>query len=146
MRTPRAFNDLQTTAGVPHTAIVIELDNARRRTDYKSCSRRSACHRKRYRQPTHISSAAGLREGAHMVTHTLNSPQIIGLLERLFAEAEASEPILKPVAHIGLVPSHHQQDGIPPVLRFAEGHTASVSRETGYLLYMLALHSCAIHP
>jgi hypothetical protein len=81
-----------------------------------------------------------------MVTHTLNSPQIIGLLERLFAEAEASEPILKPVAHIGLVPSHHQQDGIPPVLRFAEGHTASVSRETGYLLYMLALHSCAIHP
>lgn len=48
-----------------------------------------------------ISSATGstgLREGAYMVTNALNSPHIVRLLDRLFDEADGSEPSLEAVA------------------------------------------------
>jgi predicted O-methyltransferase YrrM len=73
-----------------------------------------------------------------MATNTLNSPHIIRLLDRLFSEAEASEPDLQAVV---------QSSGshlITSKTEFRQFYTLlkdiplPVSRETGYLLYMLA--------
>jgi predicted O-methyltransferase YrrM len=73
-----------------------------------------------------------------MATNTLNSPQIIGSLDRLFAEAEASEPSLKAVAQSDSSHLITSKTGYRQFYGLLKDIPLPVSRETGYLLYMLA--------
>jgi len=72
-----------------------------------------------------------------MVTNTLNSPQIVRLLDRLFMEADASEPALEAVAqsdasHLLTSKTEYRQ-----FYGLLKDVPLPVSRETGHLLYML---------
>src|SRR5579875_1826904 len=73
-----------------------------------------------------------------MATNTLNSTHIVRLLDRLFAEADASEPALDAMRHsdaAGLVTS---KTGYRQFYGLLKDIPLPVSRETGSLLYMLA--------
>ena len=73
-----------------------------------------------------------------MVTNTLNSPHIIGLLDRLFAEDETSESAQQIVADSDashLITSRTEYRQFYSLLKDIP---LPVSRETGSLLYMLA--------
>jgi predicted O-methyltransferase YrrM len=73
-----------------------------------------------------------------MAVNTLHFPKIIQLLDRLFAESEASEPALEAIAQ------SHASDLITSKTAYRQFYgllkeiPLPVSRETGYLLYMLA--------
>ncbi len=72
-----------------------------------------------------------------MVTNTLNSPQIVRLLDRLFNEADASQPALEAVAQSDasrLLTSRTRYREFYGLMRDIP---LPVSRETGHLLYML---------
>ncbi len=73
-----------------------------------------------------------------MTTNTLNSPKIIGLLDRLFAEDEASKSALEIVrqsdaSHLITSKTEYRQ-----FYGLLKDIPLPVSRETGSLLYMLA--------
>lgn len=81
-----------------------------------------------------------------MAIGTLNSPNIIQLLDRLFAEAEASEPALRAVAQSDasrLLTSRTEYGRLYGQL--LKNIPLPVSRETGNLLYMLARSTRARH-
>lgn len=84
-----------------------------------------------------IELEAGLREGAHMATNTLNSPLIVRLLDRLFAEAEASEPALDAMRHSDASQLITSKTGYRQFYGLLKDIPLPVSRETGSLLYML---------
>lgn len=72
-----------------------------------------------------------------MATNTLNSPKIVQLLDRLFIEADASEPALQAVAQSDasrLIASRTEYRQLYGLLKEIP---LPVSRETGHLLYML---------
>lgn len=72
-----------------------------------------------------------------MATNTLNSPHITQLLDRLFTEAEASEPALEAVVQSGasrLLTSATEYRQLYGLLKEIP---LPVSRETGALLYIL---------
>jgi predicted O-methyltransferase YrrM len=73
-----------------------------------------------------------------MATNTLNSPQIVKLLDRLFAEAEASESALEAVAQSDASHLITSKTGYRQFYGLLKDIPLPVSRETGYLLYMLA--------
>jgi predicted O-methyltransferase YrrM len=73
-----------------------------------------------------------------MVTNTLNSPQIAQVLDRLFNEAEASEPALKTVAQSDASRLLTSRTGYREFYGLLKNIPLPISRETGYLLYMLA--------
>jgi predicted O-methyltransferase YrrM len=73
-----------------------------------------------------------------MATNTLNSPQIVGLLDRLFAEAEASEPALEAVAQSDASHLITSRTDYRQFYCLLKDVPLPVSRETGFLLYMLA--------
>jgi predicted O-methyltransferase YrrM len=80
-----------------------------------------------------------------MVTNTLKSPQIVRLLDRLFNEADASEPSLQAVAQSDasrLLTSRTEYREFYGLLRDIP---LPVSRETGHLLYMLTRSTGAQH-
>ena len=88
-----------------------------------------------------ISSATGsigLREGAYMVTNTLNSPHIVRLLDRLFDEADASEPSLEAVAQSDASRLLTSRTEYREFYGLLKNIPLPVSRETGKLLYILA--------
>jgi len=73
-----------------------------------------------------------------MTANTLNSPKIVGLLDRLFAEDEASESALEIVrqsdaSHLMTSKTEYRQ-----FYGLLKDIPLPVSRETGSLLYMLA--------
>jgi predicted O-methyltransferase YrrM len=87
-----------------------------------------------------ISSAAGLaglREGAYMVTNTLNSPHVARVLDRLFDESDASEPAWEAVAQSDASRLLTSRAGYREFYGLMKDIPLPVSRETGYLLYML---------
>lgn len=73
-----------------------------------------------------------------MVTNTLNSPHIVELLDRLFREAEASEPALEAVVQSGASQLLTSRTGYRQFYGLLKDIPLPVSRETGDLLYMLA--------
>ena len=73
-----------------------------------------------------------------MTTNTLNSPTIIGLLNRLFDESEASESALEVVAQSDASHLITSKTGYRQFYGLLKDIPIPVSRETGYLLYMLA--------
>jgi predicted O-methyltransferase YrrM len=72
-----------------------------------------------------------------MTTNTLNSPQIIHLLDRLFAEADAREPALQAVAQSDAARLLTSRTGYREYYGLMKEIPLPVSRETGDLLYML---------
>jgi predicted O-methyltransferase YrrM len=72
-----------------------------------------------------------------MVTNTLNSPQIVGLLDRLFNEAQASEPALEAVRQSDAQRLLTSRTGYREFYGLMKEIPLPVSRETGSLLYML---------
>ena len=78
-----------------------------------------------------------------MTTNTLNSPQIIGLLNRLFDESEASESALETVRQSDASHLITSKTGYRQFYSLLKDIPLPVSRETGYLLYMLARSSRA---
>lgn len=80
-----------------------------------------------------------------MTTNTLNSPHIVQLLNRLFAETDASKPALEAVAQSDasrLLTSRTQYREFYGLLKDIP---LPVSRETGQLLYMLTRSTGARH-
>ena len=78
-----------------------------------------------------------------MTTNTLNSPEIIGLLNRLFDESEASESALETVRQSDASHLITSKTGYRQFYSLLKDIPLPVSRETGYLLYMLARSSRA---
>jgi predicted O-methyltransferase YrrM len=78
-----------------------------------------------------------------MATNTLNSPEIIGLLNRLFDESEASESALEAVKQSDASSLITSKTGYRQFYGLLKDVPLPVSRETGYLLYMLARSSRA---
>ncbi|WP_352963128.1 O-methyltransferase [Mesorhizobium sp. M0815] len=74
---------------------------------------------------------------------TLTTTPLAPLLDRLFEEAAAATSPAVAELSAEERPLHSEQDRIPRFLRAAKGSLASVSRETGTLLYMLARSSGA---
>jgi len=72
-----------------------------------------------------------------MVTNTLNSPQIVQLLDRLFIEADASEPALQTVAQSDASSLLTSRTDYRRFYGMLKDIPLPVSRETGLLLYML---------
>jgi len=72
-----------------------------------------------------------------MVSNTLNSPQIVNLLNSLFNEADASEPTLKAVAQSDVSRLLTSRTGYREFYGLMKEIPLPVSRETGELLYML---------
>ena len=73
-----------------------------------------------------------------MVTNTLNSPHIVRLLDRLFDEAEASEPSLQAVAQSDASRLLTSKTEYREFYGLLKNIPLPVSRQTGQLLYMLA--------
>ena len=73
-----------------------------------------------------------------MATNTLNSPRIVGLLDRLFTVAEASEPALEAVAQSDASHLITSKTDYRQFYGLLKDVPLPVSRETGYLLYVLA--------
>ena len=73
-----------------------------------------------------------------MATNTLNSPHIVRLLDRLFAEADASEPALDAVRQSDASQLITSKTGYRQFYGLLKDIPLPVSRETGSLLYMLA--------
>ena len=73
-----------------------------------------------------------------MTTNTLNSPKIIGLLDRLFAEEEASESALDILRQSDSSHLITSKTGYRQFYGLLKDIPLPVSRETGSLLYMLA--------
>jgi predicted O-methyltransferase YrrM len=73
-----------------------------------------------------------------MATNTLNSPEIIGLLNRLFEESEASESALEAVRQSDASHLITSKTGYRQFYGLLKDVPLPVSRETGCLLYMLA--------
>ena len=73
-----------------------------------------------------------------MTTNTLNSPKITGLLDRLFAEEQASESALDLVRQSGASHLITSKAGYREFYGLLKDIPLPVSRETGCLLYMLA--------
>jgi predicted O-methyltransferase YrrM len=80
-----------------------------------------------------------------MLTNTLNSPHIAQLLNRLFAEAEASAPTLKAVAQSDASRMLTSRTEYRKFYGLLKDIPLPVSRETGNLLYMLARSTGARH-
>src|ERR1700734_2971183 len=78
-----------------------------------------------------------------MATNTLNSLEIIGLLNRLFDESEASESALESVRQSDASRLITSKTGYRQFYGLLKDIPLPVSRETGYLLYMLARSSHA---
>jgi predicted O-methyltransferase YrrM len=78
-----------------------------------------------------------------MTTNTLNSPEIIGLLNRLFDESEASESAMETVRQSDASHLITSKTGYRQFYSLLKDVPLPVSRETGYLLYMLARSSRA---
>lgn len=72
-----------------------------------------------------------------MVANTLNSSQIISLLDRLFAETDASEPALQTVVQSDASRLLTSRTGYREYYGLMKDIPLPVSRETGQLLYML---------
>jgi predicted O-methyltransferase YrrM len=72
-----------------------------------------------------------------MATNTLLSPHITQLLDRLFAESDASEPALEAVAHSDAGRLITSKTGYRQLYSLLKNIAIPVSRETGALLYML---------
>lgn len=72
-----------------------------------------------------------------MVTNTLNSPPIVQLLDRLFIEADASEPALQAVAQSDASRLLTSRSEYRQFYGLLKDIPLPVSRETGHLLYML---------
>ena len=82
-----------------------------------------------------------------MVTNTLNSPHIIGLLDRLFAEDETSESAQEIVAHSDashLITSKTEYRQFYSLLK--DVPLPGFPRNWIPTLHAGAFHSCAIHP
>ena len=73
-----------------------------------------------------------------MVTNTLNSPHIVRLLDRLFDEAETSEPSLQAVAQSDASRLLTSRTEYREFYGLLKNIPLPVSRQTGQLLYMLA--------
>jgi predicted O-methyltransferase YrrM len=74
-----------------------------------------------------------------MVTNTLNSPHIVRLLDRLFIESDASEPAMQEVIAQSDMPRLiNSRTDYRELYGLLKDIPLPVSRETGYLLYMLA--------
>jgi len=73
-----------------------------------------------------------------MATNTLNSTHIVRLLDRLFAEADASEPALDAMRHSDAAGLINSKTGYRQFYGLLKDIPLPVSRETGSLLYMLA--------
>ncbi|HTZ60990.1 MAG TPA: class I SAM-dependent methyltransferase [Acidobacteriaceae bacterium] len=69
--------------------------------------------------------------------NALNSPHIVELLDRLFGEANASEPALETVAHSDASRLLTSRTGYREFYGLLKDIPIPVSRETGALLYML---------
>ena len=80
-----------------------------------------------------------------MVTNTLDSPHITNLLERLFQEADASGEALQAVAQSDASHLLTSRTGYRQLYALLKDIPLPVSRETGYLLYMLARSTDARH-
>jgi len=80
-----------------------------------------------------------------METNTLNSPQIVKLLERLFNEADASEPALQAVIDSGASQLLNSKTRYRELYGLLKEVPLPVSRETGQLLYMLTRSTRAHH-
>lgn len=72
-----------------------------------------------------------------MVTNTLNSPHIVRLLDRLFLEADASKPALQVIAQSDASSLLTSKTEYRQLYGLLKEIPLPVSRETGYLLYML---------
>lgn len=72
-----------------------------------------------------------------MAMNTLNSPQIVQVLDRLFNEANASEPALQAVAQSDASRLINSKTGYREFYGLLKDIPIPVSRETGHLLYML---------
>jgi len=72
-----------------------------------------------------------------METNTLNSPEIANLLERLFNDADASEPALQAVIDSGASQLLNSKTRYRELYGLLKEVPLPVSRETGQLLYML---------
>jgi len=72
-----------------------------------------------------------------MVTTTLNSPHIIKILDRLFDEADASEPARDAVAQSNASRLLRSRTGYREFYGLMKDIPLPVSRDTGVLLYML---------
>lgn len=72
-----------------------------------------------------------------MVTNALNSPQIARLLNRLFDEADASEPALQAIAQSDASSLRTSRTEYRRFYGLLRDIPLPVSRETGHLLYML---------
>jgi len=73
-----------------------------------------------------------------MVTNTLSSPHIVQLLDRLFSEADASEPALEAVSRSSVSSLITSRTAYREFYGLLRDVPLPVSRETGTLLYMLA--------
>ena len=78
-----------------------------------------------------------------METNTLNTPEIANLLERLFNEADASEPTLQAVIDSGASQLLNSKTRYRELYGLLKEVPLPVSRETGQLLYMLTRSTCA---
>ena len=72
-----------------------------------------------------------------METNTLNSPEITNLLERLFNDADGSEPALQAVIDSGASQLLNSKTRYRELYGLLKEVPLPVSRETGQLLYML---------
>jgi len=72
-----------------------------------------------------------------MATNTLNSPHIVRLLDRLFAEADASEPALDAMRQSDASQLITSKTGYRQFYGLLKDIPLPVSRKTGSLLYML---------
>jgi hypothetical protein len=73
-----------------------------------------------------------------MTTNTLNSPKIIGLLDRIFAQDEATESASDIVRQSDASHLITSKTGYRQFYGLLKDIPLPVSRETGSLLYMLA--------
>jgi predicted O-methyltransferase YrrM len=80
-----------------------------------------------------------------MVTNTLNSSHVVRVLDRLFEEAEASEPALEAVAQSDASRLLRSRTGYRELYGLLKDIPLPVSRETGHLLYMLTRSTGARH-
>jgi predicted O-methyltransferase YrrM len=80
-----------------------------------------------------------------MVTNTLNSSHVVRVLDRLFEEAEASEPTLEAVAQSDASRLLRSRTGYHELYGLLKDIPLPVSRETGHLLYMLTRSTGARH-
>ena len=80
-----------------------------------------------------------------MVTNTLYSPHVAGVLNRLFNESDASEPAREAIAQSDVARLLQSRTGYREFYGRMKDIPLPVSRETGYLLYMLARSTRARH-